>query len=41
MGLCHVRHIVEAHGGDIWIESRPQEGAKVAFTLPDLLRTEN
>ena len=36
MGLCHVRHIVESHGGDIWIESRLGEGTRVAFTLPDL-----
>lgn len=41
MGLCHVRNIVEAHGGDIWIDSQPNEGTKVAFTLPDLLRTES
>jgi len=37
MGLCHVRHIVEAHGGDIWIESRTGEGTRVAFTIPDLM----
>jgi signal transduction histidine kinase len=26
--------IVQAHGGKIWAESRPNEGSKIAFTLP-------
>ncbi len=30
--VCH--QIVEAHGGEIWIESRLGEGTKVTFTLP-------
>lgn len=37
MGLCHVRQIVEAHGGDIWIESQTGEGTRVAFTIPDIM----
>jgi signal transduction histidine kinase len=34
LGLAIARGIVEAHGGRIWAESRPQGGAKVSFTLP-------
>jgi signal transduction histidine kinase len=32
LSIC--RSIVEAHGGRIWIESLPGEGATVQFTLP-------
>jgi len=35
MGLCHVRQIVEAHGGSIWVESVVGEGTTVALTLPE------
>lgn len=34
LGLPIARGIVEAHGGRIWIESRPGEGTVVRFTLP-------
>lgn len=34
LGLAIARGIVEAHGGRIWAEARPEGGAKVAFTLP-------
>ena len=30
--ICH--QIIQAHGGRIWIESKPGEGTKVSFSLP-------
>ena len=34
LGLSIARHIVEAHGGKIWAESRQGEGASFFFTIP-------
>ena len=35
LGLAIAKHIVEAHGGRIWVEDAPQlPGARLCFTLP-------
>ncbi len=33
IGLAIVKKIVEGHGGEVWIESAPGEGAKIYLTL--------
>ena len=34
LGLAIAKGLVDAHGGRIWAENRPEGGARVAFTLP-------
>jgi signal transduction histidine kinase len=34
LGLSLVRHIVEAHGGQVWVESAPGRGSKFTIALP-------
>jgi len=36
LGLAIARGLVEAHGGRIWAETRPEGGTRVSFTLPAL-----
>ena len=41
MGLAISRTIIEAHGGQLWVETDPGAGATFHFTLPfaDLARS--
>jgi NtrC-family two-component system sensor histidine kinase KinB len=34
LGLTICKEIVRAHGGTLWVDSRPGEGSTFTFTLP-------
>ncbi len=34
LGLAIVKHVIDAHGGRVWAESEPGQGASLIFVLP-------
>jgi signal transduction histidine kinase len=34
LGLYLARAVIEAHGGRIWVDPKPDQGAKICFSLP-------
>jgi signal transduction histidine kinase len=38
MGLTIAREIVLSHGGEMWVESAPEQGSEFFFTLPAVKR---
>ena len=34
LGMSIVKYIVEAHGGEVWVESEKNKGTKVSLTIP-------
>jgi two-component system phosphate regulon sensor histidine kinase PhoR len=34
LGLSIVKHIIQVHGGRVWVQSEPEEGSAFSFSLP-------
>ncbi len=34
LGLYLCKHLIESHGGQIWVDSEPGQGSTFSFTVP-------
>jgi len=41
LGLAIVKHIVEGHGGQVWVEAHPPQGSRFVVRLPTTPQTRN